>query len=60
MYCDMCKEYGRHKKGCPNKPPVKVCENCGDDLYEGDYYYPDIPACEHCLYDTIENMLRVL
>jgi uncharacterized OB-fold protein len=25
------------------------CPNCGEKLYEGDIYYPQIYACEHCL-----------
>jgi hypothetical protein len=27
------------------------CPNCGEKLYDGDIYYPQIYACEHCLKD---------
>ena len=26
-----------------------LCTNCGERLYEGDIYYPEIGLCEYCL-----------
>ena len=30
------------------------CPNCGEQLYDGDTYYPDIGVCEYCLQDYKE------
>ena len=37
---------------CPNSPlgtPIATCFNCGEDLFEGDIYYPLLDLCEHCI-----------
>ena len=60
MWCDMCQEYGRHKDGCPNEPPVTICQNCGNVLYKGDEWYPELPACYDCISGEIERMREVL
>lgn len=31
-----------------------ICQNCGEYLYDGDTYYPDLGVCEYCLQDYKE------
>ncbi len=31
-----------------------ICPNCGEQLYDGDVYYPSIGICEYCLPDYKE------
>ena len=33
-----------------------VCQNCGENLYDGDTYYPRIGVCEYCLHDYKEKV----
>lgn len=34
----------------PDEPtPAKYCPGCGEDLYEGDWYYTDLDLCEFCI-----------
>ena len=33
-----------------------VCQNCGEKLYDGDTYYPELGVCEHCLSDYKEGV----
>ena len=33
-----------------------VCTNCGENLYDGDIYYPSIGLCEYCLPDYKERV----
>lgn len=33
-----------------------VCSNCGESLYDGDIYYPQIGLCEYCLPDYKERV----
>ena len=28
-----------------------VCQRCGEYLYDGDIYYPELGVCEYCLMD---------
>ena len=46
--CDICLRYP-HMVGCPNEPAVMNCPHCHEFLYEGNTWYPEIPACEFCV-----------
>lgn len=26
-----------------------VCQTCGEHLYDGEYYYPELNVCEYCI-----------
>lgn len=54
--CDVCLQHPCHPR-CPNAPEpseppyVTECLNCGEKIYDGDYYY-DIDGeewCEECI-----------
>lgn len=56
LSCQFCHQLPHHVS-CPNAPepqPVLPCENCGEDIYEGELYY-DLPAeklCRKCIKDS--------
>lgn len=33
-----------------------ICQNCGENLYDGDTYYPRLGVCEYCLPDYKEKV----
>lgn len=54
--CDVCLQHPCHPR-CPNAPEppeppyITECLNCGEKIYDGDYYY-DIDGeewCEECI-----------
>lgn len=54
--CEYCHSYP-HFSGCPNAPDPEVamqCDNCGGDIYVGDYYFEIAGKvyCEDCMYDA--------
>lgn len=34
----------------------RVCPNCGEQLYDGDSYYPRLGLCEYCICDYKERV----
>lgn len=51
--CEICRMTSC-PQGCPNSPEPPVvteCENCGENIYDGDEYYVilDTDLCESCV-----------
>ena len=43
--CPICE--GRYEE--EEEGPVLRCAGCGEELYPGDDYYPDLELCEYCI-----------
>ena len=62
MICDLCGHLtSDHDADCPNRPPVMTCPYCGEGLFYGNVWYPDLECCSECVSDkltTYEEVIR--
>lgn len=49
--CKICGGILGHAPECPlfGEDYVIKCKGCGEELYHGDIYYPELEVCAHCI-----------
>ena len=60
--CEFCRR-SPHLAGCPNAPDpptVFICSDCGEMIYEGDWFYRVLGEtyCEDCM-ESMKEMAEV-
>ena len=63
MSCEFCRQFP-HAAGCPNAPEpraVFICSECGEMIYEGDWFYRVMQEtyCEECM-DSMKELAEVV